>query len=144
MTLPELLAQGRATAYLSATMSESEYAEALARFAALGMDVRNMVVAPRWTAEQLRDLELGVDNMTVMFIANDKTLIGYPFGNSGGTGVLLARYPINADARLCTYHVGGDECSEHMSANEDDDDDSYCEWCENGTSWCTTHRVYHN
>ena len=144
MTLPELLAQGRATAYLSAIMSESEYIEALARFAALGMDVRNMVVVPRWTAEQLRDLQLGPDNTTVMFIANDKTLIGYAFGTAGGTGVLLARYPVNADMRLCTYHVEGDECSEHMSDDDDDYDDySYCEWCENGTSWCTTHSVYH-
>ena len=144
MTLPELLAQGRATAYLSATMSESEYAEALARFAALGMDVRNMVVAPRWTPEQLRDLEIGVDNTTVMFIANDKTLIGYAFRNSRGTGVMLARDPVNADMRQCTYHVEGDECSEHMSDDNDDYDDySYCEWCENGTTWCTTHSVYH-
>ena len=143
MTLPELLAQGRATAYLSATMSESEYAEALARFAALGMNVRNMVVAPRWTAEQLRDLDIGEDNVTVMFIANEKTLIGHAFRNPQGTGVLLARYPVNADMRQCTYHVEGDECSEHMSADEDDDDYSYCEWCENGTTWCTTHSTYH-
>ena len=144
MTLPELLAQGRATAYLSATMSESEYAEALARFAENGMDVRNMVVAPRWTAEQLRGLQIGVDNTTVMFIANDKTLIGYAFRNSRGTGVMLARDPVNADMRQCTYHVEGDECSEHMSDDNDDYDDySYCEWCENGTTWCTTHSVYH-
>ena len=143
MTLPELLAQGRATAYLSATMSESEYAEALAHFAALGMDVRNMVVAPRWTPEQLRDLQIGVDNTTVMFIANDKTLIGYAFQNSRGTGVMLARDPVNADMRQCTYHVEGDECSEHMSDDDDDYDDSYCEWCENGTTWCTTHLAYH-
>lgn len=146
MTLPELLAQGRATAYLSAVMSESEYAEALARFAALGMDVRNMVVAPRWTPEQIIDLQLRSDNTTVMFIANDKTLIGYAFGNPKGTGVLLARYPVNADMRQCTYHVEGDECADHMSADNDDNDDyddPYCEWCENGTTWCTTHSVYH-
>ena len=143
MTLPELLAQGRATAYLSAVMSESEYAETLARFIGFGMDIRSMVVVPRWTPEQIIDLQIGVDNTTVMFIANNKTLIGYAFGNPGGTGVLLARYPVNADMRLCTYHVEGDECSEHMSDDEDDDDDSYCEWCENGTTWCTTHSVYH-
>lgn len=144
MTLPELLAQGRATAYLSAVMSESRYAETLALFTGFGMDIRNMVVVPRWTPEQIIDLQIGVDNTTVMFIANDKTLIGYAFGNSRGTGVMLARDPVNADMRQCTYHVEGDECSEHMSDDNDDYDDySYCEWCENGTTWCTTHSVYH-
>ena len=143
MTLPELLAQGRATAYLSAVMSESEYAEALARFTEFGMDVRNMVVVPRWTPEQIIDLQIGVDNTTVMFIANDKTLIGYTFGTAEGTGVLLARYPVNADMRQCTYHVEGDECSEHMSDGDEDYDDPHCEWCENGTTWCTAHLIYH-
>ena len=142
MTLPELLAQGRATAYLSAVMSESRYAETLALFTGFGMDIRNMVVVPRWTPEQIIDLQIGVDNTTVMFIANNKTLIGYAFQGPGGS-LMLAAYPVNADMRQCTYHVEGDECSEHMSADEDDDDESYCEWCENGTTWCTAHLIYH-
>ena len=142
MTLPELLAQGRATAYLSAVMSESRYAETLALFTEFGMDIRNMVVVPRWTPEQIIDLQIGVDNTTVMFIANDKTLIGYAFQGSGG-GLMLAAYPVNADMRLCTYHVAGDECAQHMSDDDEDYDDPYCEWCENGTTWCTAHLIYH-